>query len=925
MIIKIDKLTKQYEDEPLFKDFSFEFKDSGFYVILGDSGSGKTTLLNILSLIDNDYRGKLLIDNKNTSNFQYKEKCTIRSTKFSYIFQNYNLLEDDTVENNVLLMLDAISNLNKEFKLNKVNEILKLLKIDNLKNEYVRNLSGGEKQRVAIARSIVIDPEVIFCDEPTGALDTNNTENIFEILRNLSINAAVICVTHDRESAYKYADYILELKHRRIKIIKIKRSKKNPPLKIMKLLNKNNSSKLRFKYIFRYLQSRFKVRKFRNIIKSIFLSISLISSGLSICLSSGINNSLVESFKNIIDQNVVVLNKKNSKNEIFDFYSSGINDVASLMNKYKEYLDYFGCNYIVDFENFFPDVNNLFLLNSGKTSEISGFNIRMFNEFVYITDYNNLETYPLIVDDLNDDEIIISFNFDTLKSICFDLKIERTISSLSNYLKTHNLYVNLRVKNDSRQYSDEQIFKIKAFILDTKNRIYHTNPLFNTVLFEENMKFPVSNRLNKIEEYPWIFKKVFYVHTKKFQTYFLNEILYDQDYKDYLFDSDNNYYSPLTCAYNTQSTNKLYVYNIFKDSLDIGIINHLNDIGFKYKSYYFSTSQGYFNNGTSLFTGFSRPVFLSKDISKIESIIDAHSKVSEEDYLNIKVPDNVVDGYAFKPSTSNLKLKSSEVELLPNEIIVSNGFKNIIGEEVVNQEIYISMLVGSEEYNGEIRNSFETITLTIKDVVKEDNSVSIYQNKEFSLSLFRDLFKISAFSLIPTSIIFETNGSMSKKDIEKLNGYFAEYEISNPILAIEESVNESMKFLNYLLYAFTIVSIISSLILLVIISLVNALESKKEIAIFTILGFDRYQILKIFVIDNMVQCFASYILSSISLLFIISIVGNLLSSSYGLSTINLANPMYLLVNFLIILFLSIASSIATLGTISHIELEKNLH
>lgn len=925
MIIRLEKLTKQYDNRPLFEDFSYEFKENGFYVILGDSGSGKTTLLNIISLIDNEYRGKIYIDNKNALNFKNTEKCMIRSNKFGYIFQNYNLFEDDTVENNILLMLDAISNINKKIKLHKINEILSLLKIEYLKHEYVRNLSGGEKQRVAIARAMITNPEVIFCDEPTGALDTSNTENIYQILKEISNSVTIICVTHDKDSANKYADYILKIEHRKINVLKTHNSKKTSSLKLMKLLNKSSSSKLGIKYIFRYLKSRFKVRKIRNIIKNLFLSISLISSGLSICLSSGINNSLIDSFKKILDQNVVVLNKKNSRNEIFDFYSSGINDVASIMNKYKEYLDYFGCNYIVDYENFFPDENNLYLAKSGKIIKIDGFNIRMFNEFIYLTNLNSIETYPLITDDLNDDEIILSFNFDTLKSICFDLKIERTINSLSNYIKTHNVYVNLRVKNNSWQYSDEQLFKVRAFILDTKNRVYHTNPLFNTILFEDKMKFPVSNRLNKVEEYPRIFKKVYYVHTRNFQTYFLNKILYDQDYKDYLFDSDTKFYSPLTCAYNTQSTNKLYVYNIFKDGLDIGIINFLNEVGFKYKSYYFSTNQGYFNNGTSLFNGFSRPVFLAKDLSKIESIIDAHSKVSEEDYLKIQVPENVVDGYAFKPSSNNLKLKSSELELLPNEIIVSEGFEDIIGEEITEKEIYISMLVESEEYNGKINNNFETIKLLVKDVIEGDRSVSIYQNKEFSLSLFRDLFKISSFSLLPNSIIFETNDRMTKKDLDKVNNYFDEYEISNPLLEIEESIDDSMKFLNYLLYSFTVVSIISSLILLILICVINALESKREIAIYTILGFNKYEILKIFIFDNLIQSFISYIASSFSLLLIMIIINSTLSNNYGLSSINFANPLYLLINLIIIIFLSLVSVISVMETISNIKLEKYLH
>lgn len=926
MILKLKKLSKKINEQILIKNFTFEFKESGFYIILGESGCGKTTLLNILSLIDTNYEGLYLINDNDAFRYKEVEKCSLRSNKFSYIFQNFNLFDDDTVFNNIMLMLDSISELTKDFKINKVTEVIKLLDLEKIRNEYVRNLSGGEKQRVAIGRAIITSPEVIFCDEPTGSLDTINTENIFNILRNISLNTTVICVTHDKENAIKYADTILEFKNKEIKVIKNQPKKKKEKLKLMNLLSKKKTSTLRFKYIFNYVYSKLKIRKVRNVIKSIFLSISLISSGLSLGLSTGLHTSLVDSFKSVLDQNLVVLNKKDCKNTIFDFYSSSINDVASLLNKYKDDLDYFGTNYLVDFENFFPNGNDLYLTQTGKLKRIEGFNIRMFNEFIVIRDFSRYEIYPTQTEDLKDDEIIMSFNYEQMKNICMELRIEKTFDSLARYIKTHNLLVTLRVQNDSWQYNDEQLFKVKGVILDSSNRIYHTNPLFNNVLFEEKMRFPVSNRLNKVEDYPWIFKKVYYVHTKKFQTYFLNKVFYDEDYQNFLFDSDNSTYSPLTCAYDTQVTNKLFVYNVFKDTIDINMIKNLDDIDFKYENYYFSTNQGYFNNGTSLFSGFSKPVFFSLDSQKLDFIIDAHSKVAEDEYLNIKVPENVVDGYAFKPSSDNLKFKSTQIELLPNEIFVSEGFRKILGvDDVINKEVFVTLLTNSASVDNEIRNTFKTIKLVIKGVEKRDNNVAIYQNNDFSISLFRDLFKISSFSLIPTSIIFETNNKLDQKDIDYINSFFSDYELTNPILTIEQSIEDSMLFLKYLLFGFSVLSIISSFIFLVIISIVNAIESKKDISIFCILGFNKFQILKIFIFDNLFYSLISFITSSISLIFISMTIENVLSKTYGISSFNIANPIYFAFNVIILLIVSVLSALTILRVIRNLKIEKHLH
>lgn len=926
MRLELQCVKKRFNKQKIFNDVSFEFKESGLYSLVGASGCGKTTLLNILSLIDLEYEGKYFIDGIDAKRYKENERQSLKAKNFGYVFQNFNLFDDDTVLNNVKIILDSCVNANDEFKKRKIEEVLNILGIAELKDQYVKNLSGGEKQRVAIARTLVTSPNVIFCDEPTGALDNENSQKIFSLLKNLSKDILIICVTHDVSLAEKYSDYIIEIKAKKIELIKSLNKVQDTQISLMKMSNKKNKASLKLSFIFSHLKSKFKAKKIRNLIRNFLLSIALLTTGLSLSLTTGIHNSVANSFASLIDQNSVVMTKKDCKNIIFDYYSSGKVDIVRMLNMYKDELDYYGVNYLVDYENYFPDENDLYLLKSGKISKINGFNSRMFNEFILTPNITSLESYPKLTNELKNDEIVLSINYEQMKQICLELHIIRSLEELGKYLENNDVMVSLRVRNNSWQYNDEQIFRLKAVVLDSVNRIYHTNHLFNEFIFEESMRFPVTNRFNVPLKTPWTFKKIYYVHTKNFQSYFLNKILYDSNYKNFLFDSDNSIYSPLLCGYNTKSTNKVYVYNTFHDAIEIEKINQLNEIGFDFKNYYFSTNLGYFNNGTSLFTGFARPVFFSKNIDLIDKIIDAHSKVNEKEFLDIKVPDGVVDGYAFKPSSNNLRLKITDKNIKPNEIFISEGFNDLINtNEDFEGEIFASLLKESEG-NGEIvKNTFETIKLNVKGVIQNDTSVSIYQNNEFSISLFRDFFKISSFNLIPTSIIFDIGKKLGEKELNELENVLPNYEFINPILQIEKSIEDSTSFLKYILISFSLIAIVSSLILMFIVTLINAIESRKEIAILTVLGFEKIEILKIFIIDNLFNSISSYFVSTVSLVFVSLFVGKVLGDSLGLTGFQLTSPLSIVINLFITMVIALFGTIGSIFEIKNIKLSENLH
>jgi len=200
-IIKIKNISKKYEKNKTIKvlnDISFNFESGKIYSIVGPSGSGKSTLLNLLSLIDIPSSGTIEINNSKI-NFENKIKNdNIRAKKIGIIYQDKNLLSDfSAVENvylpNLLLSNDHLSSMNLAKK------IIKNVGLSSRLNHFPSELSGGENQRIAIARALINNPEIILADEPTGSLDFDNAKQIFKILINLkNKNRIIIFATHNR-------------------------------------------------------------------------------------------------------------------------------------------------------------------------------------------------------------------------------------------------------------------------------------------------------------------------------------------------------------------------------------------------------------------------------------------------------------------------------------------------------------------------------------------------------------------------------------------------------------------------------------------------------------------------------------------------------------------------------------------------------
>ncbi len=269
---------------------SINFRSSEFAAILGPSGSGKTTLLNIIGGLDHYDSGDLVINEKSTKKFRDKDWDAYRNHRIGFVFQSYNLIPHQTVLQNVRLAL-TLSGISKRESLKRAKKALKEVGLEDHMEKRPALLSGGQMQRVAIARALVNDPDILLADEPTGALDSETSIQIMDLLKKIASKKLVIMVTHNPELADKYATRIITLKDGEIT------SDSNPydgkiktDLDLAESTNKSKKTKMSFLTATELSMRNLLTKKARTILVAIAGSIGIIGIALISAVSTGFQN-----------------------------------------------------------------------------------------------------------------------------------------------------------------------------------------------------------------------------------------------------------------------------------------------------------------------------------------------------------------------------------------------------------------------------------------------------------------------------------------------------------------------------------------------------------------------------------------------------------------------------------------------------------
>lgn len=926
-MIKLTNVKKTYQNRLALYNINHEFPRTGLCIIYGASGSGKTTLLNCLSGLIS-FEGSIEIDHQEIETLSDNELSNLRLTSYGFVFQDFKLFENETILANLLFPLETLHHLSSSVKMRKCKDLLSLVGLDNREKQIVNKLSGGEKQRVAIARALINDPKVLLADEPTGALDEKNGEEIMNILKIVSRTSLVIVVSHDQELTEKYADQIIEMDEGTIVNVRNQKSKdKNRHLLIAKNRVSNKKIRIPSSFLLSHTYHTMKQKKFRTLICYSMTSLGLIGIGLAFALSSTISQNIKDAYKEIVDENsmFVSLKKDNSTNN--GQFAANYYEVEAIKEKYPEYIKDVGVTYYANFEKFFPDLNNLAFSKGYRYSVIPGFSARHINDFTWLEDLNTV-VYPEEVDALEDDEVILGLDYNTLVDFCYELQIERSIKSLSTYLMTNELHLFFDFSNREWTYDDQQIVKLVGFTLENDNKIYHSNHVWNEYMFETRMRFPVSDALSIADKNPWTMKKMYYLKTDANRDKLLN-LLYDDKLSDeYLFEIANETYYPwLYYEKEMSERDRLLVFINTTKHFPLWQIPYFLKNDPNLKEPIIANGGGYVMYPESLMVGFAKTMYFSKDEDDLYNIIDHQTSYNIDGFFQEELPETVKSGDYAKSLQNGIKFSVFTGEMqfgrpaeTINEIVLSTGLFMDLGLSSLDESLYVATTKKEMLVDGNrIIKDYALIELKVVGLVQSNKPI-IYHYKNWTTLFYQCLVGIPAINLQCQSLSFSLNDpDKIESSIQLANKSFPQYEIINPLSDINSSVDTVCFYITIVLAIFSVVATIISILLLTICNYLYVVEGRKEIALARCLGVNKKESKKFLSWHSFMQCFISFVIASFEL-FVLSVIANFeVAQSLSLGFTFSFNPFALLPMFILSLIIALFSSSLMSGRINKIN------
>lgn len=874
-MIEIKNLSKKFQNQVVLEKVNLKLPNRGLIALTGASGEGKSTLLNILSMLDLDYEGELYIDERNYRSIQDLEQ--FRFNNFGFVFQNYSLFNLMSIKDNILL--NDKDELSSQIKL---KNVLEKVAIELDVNKLVNTLSGGEKQRIAIARALYLEPRILFCDEPTGALDEDNKKNIMELLKKISKDILVVIVSHEQDLIELYADSIYQIENHQL----IKKYMMMDNNESVKITHKDNS--LRLSNMFHYVKTNLKNKKYRTTIATSSIASGLICIGIALVLTSIVGDNIKNSLSSLMDNKSFVIQNKEKEEALNEVYSAPEPNLLEMMSSYPKYIHGIGRYYISNFEEQFPQANYCSFVSGRYHVSFSELSIRSINEYAWCEDYDTM--YPYNCYNLKDDEVVISLREKDVKRINRALYLkDDKVETLSSYLLMNELNFVFYFQNDEWSYKDEVFLRCKAFVIDDNIGLIHSSHNWNEYILEKIMHFKVTDDLVASNAIPWTFKKVYFLKTHFAMQYETAKLLMnDKRFQIFRFGFVDEFEK------NLKRKDRIYVITHKNNGVSLSFLNEIM-IDEELSSYTLSVPETYLVLPGLMISGFSRPCFISSkkdDLLKINDLYtisetDINKTPLYQDELNI-----VYGGLADITNKDNLKYQPQEdinniygrkangyEEIVISSKIARQLFPNMELKNVLNSKINF-MINKSSLYDGSnYYNDFNLCELNIVGIVIEEEKNVIYHDNQWNIFFFAQYLDFSLPDLKIDGALFHFDKNIDERLLKNLSLKYDKYQFLNSTLDISSSIDRVVYYIDLGLIAFSLIAIFSSILMTILVIYLFIVENRREIGLLKALGIKKISIRLLFILFSLVLSLIAFFYSSIILFINEGVICYALSSS----------------------------------------------
>ncbi|CDD93156.1 uncharacterized protein BN794_01219 [Coprobacillus sp. CAG:826] len=777
-MLELRNVSFYYEEKHKILDhISLMFPSHGLVMIEGESGSGKSTLLSLLHHEKEVKEGDILFFHQSLKEMNEQEKMDYRFFSCGVVYQDYGLFSHLSIEENLKMFMLVI---------NKNEDIPTLLKKVGLSIDPKTNvdvLSGGEKQRVAIARSMILTSPILLLDEPTSSLDDKNAFEIMDLLKELSKKSLIIIVTHDQRMIKQYSDEHYHMENGTLTLIK-KEEVESVSYSFLHLKRK------RFHYGM-YLKRRLVHKKKRAILLVSFLSMSVFIGSFSAILMHNMKEEMTSSFSHFASGKEIQMTVKN-ENIQDNRYSLNKEEFVTIQKENQDIDMMF--YYEEDLSYAFPSRNEFRIFSLPGYPLLKGFKMETLNHFHLLKE---TESYPSL-SYLENDEIVIGIEEKTLNELCDTIQIEASYEALGNYLKRNPLSIGIQIKSIDWDYEDEQLLLVKGVTKAKEPTIYHSNPYFNEYIIEERMRMRSTLSWYEEVEYPWIFHKRSKIKIKdkeSLSSSFLSKYLFDETKENntYLISkNDKSYISP---------------YDISR------ILSWSNEI----EGAFIGSERGYQVFSNTILHGLS-------GVMLIDSSYEALYEKEEKWRIENKKDNDLLFHSVLYPSEQTLSLHPSK-----EGIYISSSLAKL-KDWKKGDVIYYLYSLDHQTYVGE---------WIIDGIKKEKENILYISNDELNSLFLKHKITTSSYLKATSALFFIKNSRNVESLIKELNSLYPEYYFASPSYTFLSTLEKTTSSIQKGLSIFSLWMMIFSSFLFTVIHALFLYECEKDAERIEALGYDK--------------------------------------------------------------------------------------